>query len=68
MGAQSSVILNIYKALVRSLIDYANPVLLNVTNTDAKAVETIQSNALRAVFGALRWIKTANLRTGAHIS
>lgn len=62
MGASSFVILSSYKALVRSLIDYASPALINITASDAKTLETIQNEALRTVCGAPKWTKTDNLR------
>ena len=46
---------------------YTRPWCGNVTTTDAKALETIQSGALRVVFGTPRWTKTVNLRTDAQV-
>ena len=68
MGATSNVILSTYKALVRSLIDYASPALINITATDVKVLETVQNDALRAVCGAPKWTKTENLRAEAEVS
>ena len=67
MGATSNVILSSYKALVRSLVDYASPALINITASDAKVLETIQSDALRTVWGAPRWTKTDNFRAAAQV-
>ena len=67
MGATSHVILSSYKALVRSLVDYASPALINITASDAKVLETIQSDALRTVCGAPKWTKTENLRAEAQV-
>ena len=66
MGASSSVILTTYKALVRSLIDYSSPVLINASDSDIRALETIQNEALRTVLGAPKWAKTDNLRAQTH--
>ncbi|MPC56300.1 hypothetical protein E2C01_050253 [Portunus trituberculatus] len=53
MGATSNVILSVYKTLVRSLVDYAAPVLINITASDATALETIQNDALITVLSYL---------------
>ena len=62
-GWEQQAVLSSAYTRVRSLVDYVSPVFLNVTITNAKALETIQSGALRAVFGAPRWTKTAHIRT-----
>ena len=62
MGASIAVILTAYKALVRSIIDYTNPILFTITASDVATLETIQNNALRIVLGAQKWTKTDNLR------
>ncbi|KAG0707418.1 Gag-Pol polyprotein [Chionoecetes opilio] len=62
MGASGTVILSAYKSLVRSLVDYASPVLLHITTTDAKSLETIQNEALRTILGVPKWTKTENMR------
>ncbi|XP_045108585.1 uncharacterized protein LOC123503146 [Portunus trituberculatus] len=67
MGASRRVILHMYKTLVRTVIDYASPVLLNMTDRDARALETIQNEALRYVLGAPKWTKTENLRAEAQV-
>ena len=67
MGASRRVILHMYKTLVRTVIDYASPVLLNMTDRDARALETIQNEALRYVLGAPKWSKTQSLRAEAQV-
>ncbi|XP_045121988.1 uncharacterized protein LOC123510720 [Portunus trituberculatus] len=56
-----------YKALVRALIDYASPALINITSTDARGLETIQNEALRTALGAPKWTKVDNLRSEAQV-
>ncbi|KAG0717925.1 RNA-directed DNA polymerase from mobile element jockey [Chionoecetes opilio] len=68
MGASGTVILSAYKSLVRSLVDYASPVLLHITTTDAKSLETIQNEALRTILGAPKWTKTENMRAETQVS
>ena len=67
MGASGAVLLVAYKTLVRSLIDYASPVLLTISASDARLLEAIQNEALRTVLGAPRWTKTDNLRALTHM-
>lgn len=67
MGASGAVLLAAYKSLVRTLIDYASPVLTTISSSDAKALESIQNDALRIVFGAPKWTRTDNLRAEARL-
>ena len=46
-----------YKACTRSLIDFAAPVLTNLTDNQKETLEVIQNNAMRLMLGAPMWTK-----------
>ena len=62
MGTSGAVIIRAYKALVRSLIDYASPVLMNMSKEDIEKPESIQNESLRIALGAPGSAKCENLR------
>ena len=68
MAASAYVILTTYKALVRSLIDYASPVFITISNSDTKTLQAVHSEALTAVFNAPVWTKTENIRAQAQMT
>lgn len=53
-GCDTIVLLRIYKALIRSRIDYGSVCYGTASKTDLKVIDTIQSSALRIVLGAFR--------------
>ncbi|MPC40709.1 hypothetical protein E2C01_034274 [Portunus trituberculatus] len=66
-GITYSMLNAVCHALVRALIDYASPALINITSTDARGLETIQNEALRTALGAPKWTKVDNLRSEAQV-
>ena len=60
-GTNQLVLRKFYVAAVRSLIDYAAPVLTTLTNRQAMKLEVAQNNALRHILGAPIWAKMHNL-------
>ena len=65
MGANQDVMRRYYIAAVRSLVDYAAPTLVNLTDRQRSKLEVLQNNALRPILGAPIWAKTHNLRMEA---
>lgn len=67
-GANQTVLQKFYMAAVRSLVDYAAPSLVRLTERQRKKLEVIQNNALRPILGAPIWAKVHALRleTGCH--
>ena len=61
-GAKLEVQKTFYMACTRSLIDYAAPVLTNLTDRQKQSLEVIQNNAARLMLGAPIWTKLSNLR------
>ncbi|CAD6215528.1 GSCOCG00000337001-RA-CDS [Cotesia congregata] len=50
-GADPSLLLRIYRALIRSRIEYGGLVFFNLTKSDGKRLDRIQGKCLRAVLG-----------------
>ena len=53
-GASKDVMLTLYKAYIRSVIDYGCFIYINASKTQLKRVEKIQSQALRCITGGMR--------------
>ena len=49
-GINSSTLINIYKALIRSLIDYSLFMYPIISNTNRKKLQSVQNNALKVIF------------------
>ena len=56
-----------YNACTRSQIDFAAPVLVNLTATQKESLEVIQNNAVRLMLGAPMWTRLCNLRAEAEL-
>ncbi|XP_069158163.1 uncharacterized protein [Procambarus clarkii] len=61
-GASIAVLKMMYTAYVRSIIDYAAPVLCTYSQSDMKRLESIQNEAMTIILGVPRTAKTSNLR------
>ena len=66
-GANLEVQRKYYTACTRSLIDYAAPVLTNLTDRQKQSLEVLQNNAARLMLGAPMWTKLGNLREEANL-
>ena len=66
-GANLQVQRNYYIACTRSLIDYASPVLVNLSERQKQSLEVLQNNAARLMLGAPMWTKLGNLRMEANL-
>lgn len=53
-GCNKKVLVNIYKALIRSVIDYAGFLYLKMTATNKQLLDKIQGKALRIICGAMK--------------
>ena len=56
-----------YNACTRSLIDFAAPVLVNLTETQKESLEVIQNNAMRLMLGSPMWTRLCNLRAESNL-
>ena len=61
-GASILVLRMMYIAFVRSVIDYAAPVLIHLGKSKFKKIETIQNDAMRIILGCPKTAKIINLR------
>jgi hypothetical protein len=50
MRVDEKILVNVYKILVRSVIDYSSLLINDMSKTHVKELETIQNNSLRAIF------------------
>ena len=66
-GASLELQKTYYKACTRSLIDFAAPVLTNLTDNLKETLEVIQNNAMRLMLGAPMWTKLCNLRAESNL-
>ena len=66
-GASLELQKTYYKACTRSLIDFAAPVLTNLTDNQKETLEVIQNNAMRLMLGAPMWPKLCNLRAESNL-
>ena len=66
-GASLELQKTYYKACTRSLIDFAAPVLTNLTDNQKETLEVIQNNAMRLMLGAPMWTKLCNLRAESNL-
>ena len=66
-GANLEVQKRYYTACTRSLIDYAAPVLTNLSDRQKQSLEVLQNNAARLMLGAPMWTKLGNLREEANL-
>ena len=66
-GANLEVQRRYYMACTRSLIDYAAPVLVNLTDRQKQSLEVLQNNAARLMLGAPMWTKLCNLRVESNL-
>ncbi|MPC86638.1 hypothetical protein E2C01_081473 [Portunus trituberculatus] len=66
-GANFNVLRTFYTQAIRSIFDYATPLLIMTTPAQSEALEKAQNEALRIILGAPRWTKTCNLRAEAHL-
>lgn len=62
LGASYKVLRTYYLQAVRSIIDYAAPVVLTLNPQQQRKLEVIQNNAMRTILGAPKWTKVENLR------
>ena len=61
-GANFQVQKAYYLACTRSLIDYATPTLLDLSDNQKEKLEVIQNNAMRLMLGAPMWTRLCILR------
>lgn len=61
-GADFSVLRLYYTHAVRSLFDYASPVLATLKHTHLQRLEVAQNQALRLMLGAPMWTRIVNLQ------
>ena len=66
-GASLQVQRKYYVACTRSLVDYAAPVLTNLTDRQKESLEVLQNNAARLMLGAPMWTRLCNLRLEANL-
>ncbi|KAK3886998.1 hypothetical protein Pcinc_002640 [Petrolisthes cinctipes] len=66
-GADFSVLRLFYMHAVRSLFDYASPVLATFRPTHFQRLEVAQNKALRLMLGAPMWTRIANLQLETRI-
>ena len=66
-GANLQIQRTYYIACTRSLIDYAAPALVNLSETQKQSLEVLQNNAARLMLGAPMWTKLGNLRMEANL-
>ena len=66
-GADFRVLKTFYLQAIRSIFDYAAPLLATVRQTQIIHLERLQNEALRTMLGAPRWAKVCNMRAEAKI-
>ena len=60
-GAYAKVLITYYVTAVRSLIDYAAPVLTNISQKNMQELQKIQNAAMRIALGAPKWTSIFNM-------
>ena len=62
------ILLNIYKSLIRSILDYSSFIIDSISQSFIKKLEAIQNNVLRIIFQT-KWdeLSTNELRENANI-
>ncbi|XP_068243803.1 uncharacterized protein [Palaemon carinicauda] len=66
-GATHHILRLFYIQAVRSLVEYAAPVLTTLSPTQEKSIEVIQNNAMRTLLGAPIWTRLSLLRAETHL-
>lgn len=61
-GANFRVLRLFYLQAIRSIIDYAAPLLATISTTQMGELEKLQNEALRIMLGAPRWTRLYNMR------
>ena len=56
-----------YTTTTRSIIDYAAPVLYNLTEQQLTSLEVTQNNAIRCILGAPMWTRLCNLNAETNL-
>ena len=67
-GATIDIQRTYYTACTRSIVEYASPVLCNLTEAQVSKLEVIQNNAMRQMLGAPMWTKIENLQMECNLS
>ncbi|KAK8371716.1 hypothetical protein O3P69_018966 [Scylla paramamosain] len=60
-------VLKTYLQAIRTIIDYATPLLATIHPAQIEHLEKLQNEALRIMLGAPRWTKVCNMRVEAKI-
>ncbi len=66
-GANLKVLRLLYIQAIRSIVDYAAPLLATISPYKMEDLEKLQNEALRIMLGAPRWTKLVNMRAEADL-
>ena len=61
-GANVKIMKNFYTSFIRSVIDYAAPVLINYSSKQIEKLEKVQNSAMRIILGCPMQTRVVNMR------